>query len=145
MDVLLQSLLVWALTLTGCDDPGYLPKIEAVSHETLATKLCDLDYCTAVAYYDSQTETIFYDNRMDLKTDDGARGFLLHEMVHFLQDKNGEIKPEDMDCQTRIAIEHEAYRVQQFFLKEHQKDTFQIDMAVAVLPSLCAEEGETVK
>ncbi|HEC75084.1 MAG TPA: hypothetical protein ENI26_12060 [Methylophaga aminisulfidivorans] len=145
MDVLLQSLLVWALSLTRYDDPGYLPKIEAVSHKALATKLCDSDFCTAVAYYDSDTETIFYDNRMKLKSDDGARGFLLHEMVHFLQHKNGEIDPQDIDCKTRVAIEHEAYRVQQFFLKEHHKDTFQIDMAVAVLPSLCADEVEQVK
>ncbi|BDZ73990.1 hypothetical protein GCM10025856_17090 [Methylophaga marina] len=59
MDFLIQSLFVWALTLTGYEDPNYLPDIKAVSHQTLATTLCKSSYCTAVAYYDKNTETIF--------------------------------------------------------------------------------------
>ena len=140
MEALMQSLFVWALTLTTYPDPGSLPKITAVSHDTLANSVCDADYCTAVAYYDKDTKTIFYDKRMALKTDHGARGFVLHEMVHFLQHQNGELDQPVLDCESRIDIEREAYRVQQFFLKEHQQDTFQIDLAVAVLPSLCAEQ-----
>ncbi|WP_417499626.1 hypothetical protein [Methylophaga sp.] len=144
MDFLIQSLFVWALTLTGYEDPNYLPDIKAVSHQTLATTLCKSSYCTAVAYYDKNTETIFFDNRMDIKTDDGARSFIVHEMVHFLQHKNGKINSKELDCKTRIEIEREAYRVQQFFLKEHHKDTYQIDMAMAVLPSLCSEQTENL-
>ncbi len=142
MDALIQSLFVWAVTLTGYHDPGTLPNLSAVAHDSLTETVCDSDYCTAVAYYDLDTETIYYDKRMALDSDHGARGFVLHEMVHFLQHKNGIMAQSDNSCESRIELEREAYRVQQFFLKEHKQDTFQIDLAVAVLPSLCAEQIE---
>lgn len=142
MDALLQSLFVWAVTLTAYSDPGYLPKLSAVTQETLSSTLCGGNYCTAVAYYDTDTETIFYDKRMALASDHAARGFVLHEMVHFLQHKNGVMETTDTSCERRIELEREAYRVQQFFLEAHKMDTLQVDLAVAVLPSLCAEQQE---
>lgn len=139
MDALIQSLFVWAVTLTGYTDPGSLPEVSAVSKTHLAESVCEGDYCTAVAYYDSDSQTIFYDERMELAEDHGARGFIVHEMVHYLQHQHG-ILDDDSDCENRVLLEREAYRVQQYFLQEHKQDTFQIDLAVAVLPSLCAEQ-----
>lgn len=137
MQELLYSLMVWAVTLTGYEQPVELPTVEALSHQQLVKTLCDDQFCTAVAYYDTETQTIYYDERMQLQQDQSARGFIVHEMVHYLQDINGELIPDEMSCEERIEKELEAYRVQQFFLQEHRQPTLQIDLAVAVLANVC--------
>jgi hypothetical protein len=137
MQELINSLLVWAVTLTGYQQPVDLPVVEAVSHQQLVKTLCEDQFCTAVAYYDTDTQIIYYDERMQLEQDQSARGFIVHEMVHYLQDLNGELVPAEMSCEQRIEKEQEAYRVQQYFLREHREPTFQIDLAVAVLANVC--------
>lgn len=137
MQELINGLLVWAVTLTGYEQPVDLPVVEAVSHQQLVKTLCEDQFCTAVAYYDTDTQIIYYDERMQLEQDQSARGFIIHEMVHYLQDLNGELVPSEMSCEQRIEKEQEAYRVQQYFLQEHKEPTFQIDLAVAVLSNVC--------
>ncbi len=137
MQELINGLLVWAVTLTGYEQPVDLPVVEAVSHQQLVKTLCEDQFCTAVAYYDTDTQIIYYDERMQLEQDQSARGFIIHEMVHYLQDLNGELVPAEMSCEQRIEKEQEAYRVQQYFLREHREPTFQIDLAVAVLANVC--------
>jgi hypothetical protein len=137
MQELINGLLVWAVTLTGYEQPVDLPVVEAVSHQQLVKTLCKEQFCTAVAYYDTDTHIIYYDERMQLEQDQSARGFIIHEMVHYLQDLNGELVPAEMSCEQRIEKEQEAYRVQQYFLREHREPTFQIDLAVAVLANVC--------
>jgi len=137
MQELINGLMIWAVTLTGYEQPAEQPKVEAVSHQYLVKTLCDDQFCTAVAYYDTDTQTIYYDERMQLEQDQSARGFIVHEMVHYLQDLNGELVPDEMSCEQRIEKEYEAYRVQQYFLREHRQPTFQIDLAVTVLTNVC--------
>ncbi len=137
MQELINSLMVWAVTLTSYEQPLKLPTVEAVSHQQLLQTLCDDQFCTAVAYYDTETRTIYFDERMELEQDQSTRGFIVHEMVHFLQDINGELVPDEMSCEQRIEKEQQAYRVQQFFLREHRQPTYQIDLAVAVLANVC--------
>ena len=137
MQELINSLMVWAVTLTSYEQPLKLPTVEAVSHQQLLQTLCDDQFCTAVAYYDTETRTIYFDERMELEQDQSARGFIVHEMVHFLQDINGELVPDEMSCEQRIEKEQQAYRVQQFFLREHRQPTYQIELAVAVLANVC--------
>lgn len=141
MQDLIHGLMIWAVTLTGYEQPEALPEVKAVSHQQLMETLCADQFCTAVAYYDTQSRIIYYDERMPLEQDQNARGFIIHEMVHYLQDLNGELKPAAMDCEQRIEKEKQAYRVQRFFLREHQEPTFQIDLAVAVLDSVCKDEN----
>ena len=102
MQELINSLMVWAVTLTSYEQPLKLPTVEAVSHQQLLQTLCDDQFCTAVAYYDTETRTIYFDERMELEQDQSARGFIVHEMVHFLQDINGELVPDEMSCEQRI-------------------------------------------
>lgn len=137
MQDIIQGLMVWAVTLTGYEQPAELPTIEAVSHPQLVKTLCDNQFCTAVAYYDTESQTIYHDERMQLDRDHSARGFIIHEMVHYLQDLNGELMPAEMSCEQRIEKEQEAYRVQRHFLREHRQPTFQMDLAVSMLANVC--------
>jgi hypothetical protein len=137
MQDIIQGLMVWAVTLTGYELPAEPPRVEAVSHQQLVKTLCDDQFCTAVAYYDTKTQTIYHDERMQLDLDQSARGFIVHEMVHYLQDLNGELIPDEMSCEQRIEKEQEAYRVQRYFLREHRQPTFQLDLAVSVLANVC--------
>ena len=88
MQELINDLMIWAVTLTSFEQPIKLPTVEAVSHQQLLQTLCDDQFCTAVAYYDTETRTIFYDERMELQQDQSARGFIVHEMVHLYQMQN---------------------------------------------------------
>ncbi|AFI83362.1 hypothetical protein [Methylophaga nitratireducenticrescens] len=137
MQELINSLLVWVVASTGYEQPVELPRIEAVTHQQLIQTLCNDQFCTAVAYYDSNLQTIYYDERMQLTHDANARGFIVHEMVHYLQDINGELAADEMNCEQRIEKERQAYRVQQHFLQENQQSTHQIDLAVTLLGKIC--------
>lgn len=137
MQELINSLMVWVVTSTGYEQPVDLPAVEAVTHQQLIQTLCDDQFCTAVAYYDSNLQIIYYDERMQLAEDLNAKGFIVHEMVHYLQDINGELAPGEMSCEQRIEKERRAYRVQQHFLQEHQQPTYLIDLAITVLGKIC--------
>lgn len=136
MRELMESLLLWTVALTGYEQPGKLPVIEAVSQQHLIQTLCGNQHCTALAYYDTDTQTIYYDERMRLEHNQSARSYIVHEMVHYLQDLNGELLPA-MHCEERIDKEREAYRIQQHFLHEHQQPASQIEMAIVLLANVC--------
>lgn len=134
----LQSLMLWAVTLTGYPLPDALPKVETMPHQALAEILCAGKFCNAVAYYDPKTQTIYYDDRMQLKQERNAQGFIVHEMVHYLQHKqNADFDAAILPCEQRMQLEREAYRVQRFFLREHKYNTYQIDLALTALSSFC--------
>ncbi len=144
MNELFSSLLLWATTLTGYQYPLELPQIIALDPTEITETLCDGKFCTAVAYYDEKTKTIYYDNRIDLKKEHGGRSFVVHEMVHYIQDKMGKLVTAQQSCELRIELEREAYRVQRYFLVEHDQDVLQIDLAITVLDSVCAESESTL-
>lgn len=129
--------MLWAITLTGYPEPDALPSIEPVSHQHLIDTLCGGQYCTAVAYYDPEKRTIFYDQRIKPKQERLAQGFLLHELVHYLQHQQSAFSMTELNCEMRMAMEREAYRVQRFFLREHNENTYQIDLAISALSALC--------
>lgn len=137
MNELVNSLLVWAVTLTGYAEPLTLPTLEAMSKATLSSTLCEGKLCTAVAYYDAKTQTIYYDETLNLKQSNRSRSFILHELVHHLQYQSNQVDANSAACETRIKLEQEAYRVQRYFLLEHDADTLEIDLAINVLNGVC--------
>lgn len=137
MDELVNSLLVWAITLTGYAEPTSIPKLESVSKQTLARTLCEGKLCTAVAYYDAAKQTIYYDQTLNLTTSNHSRSFILHELVHHLQYQAKKVDANTADCKMRIQLEKEAYRVQRYFLLEHHEETLEIDLAINVLNGVC--------
>lgn len=137
MQELLGSLLMWVVSLSLYPDPASLPKISALSHAELVEKLCAGYECNALAYYDDESETIFYDDRLELDNSLTAQGFLVHELVHYLQDKAGKMDNKPLACEQYMALERESYLIQQQFLRHHQTMTYQIDMAIRMIGNMC--------
>jgi hypothetical protein len=93
--------------------PVALPEIIRVPHERIEEMVCNAK-CAALAVY-RPGEGIFLDEKLKPETDLFARSILLHELVHYVQDMNGE--HEDMrPCMRWYQREQEAYAIQKIFL-----------------------------
>lgn len=137
MQEVLQALFLWALTLSGYPDPGHIPRLQPVPYEHLVSEVCADRHCAAIAYYNGDDQTIYIDSRLNLATDHQARSYIVHEMVHYLQDQAGFLDADRLPCEARIELELEAYRVQRHFLKEHNESTHQIDLATSFIKKTC--------
>ncbi len=103
------ELLVAAQLLTGYEAPDHAPAIEFVSHAELERKACDSP-CEIYGWY-PLGGTIYLDERLDPLNNLAARGILMHEIVHFLQESAG-VYAEETPCVAWTLREREAYVVQ---------------------------------
>lgn len=137
MQEVLSSLLMWAVSLSAYPEPALMPTLTPVTHSSLVNTLCDGRECNALAYYEDKSSTIFYDEKMNLDSSITARGFIVHELVHYLQDKAGKMADMPLPCQTQMMLEREAYLVQKEFLRQHHTMTYEVDMAIRLLGKIC--------
>ena len=121
---LIAYLLSWAVFYTGYDMPAEPPTIVYVTHQYFVdSPLCKgIDTierpCTIrAAYNDYNSGVIEVDEKF--KNDTGAyiKSIIVHEMVHYLQDKSGRWKdlyklPDILYCQERSYRQREAYMAQ---------------------------------
>ena len=137
MQHFLNGLLMWAVSVSQYPEPASMPDLKALSHRQLVNVVCAGKPCNAVAYYDHHASIIYYDDNLDIQNSDVARGFIVHELVHFLQDEAGKMKKTPLPCEDYVALEREAYRAQQAFLMQHQKMTNEVETAIRLLGGLC--------
>ncbi len=94
--------------LSHYTQPESPPEIRPVSYSRLIEMLCEGTDCNAIAYSDDKQATIFYDDRLELEHNIGAQGFIVHEMVHYLQHQAGLMNGKSMACEQRMQLEREA-------------------------------------
>lgn len=135
MQEIIGTLLLMAVNFSQYDMPEQHPLIEAVNHQQLIDTLCEGKECNALAYYDDKKNTIFYDNKLT-KDSIIAQGYIVHEMVHFLQYQHDAVV-EEPNCKHRMLLEREAYQVQQRFLRSNHIMTYDVDMAIRLLSGVC--------
>ena len=123
MQTLLLELVTTAALLTGYEVPSnQLPSIEFLSAQKLEEiYVCHhqgknlLDSQSVLGLYSRESKTIFLNEDFD-KNSVLARGILLHEIVHYLQDLN------DMYSKWKCAYgqpdESEAYRIEARYLED---------------------------
>ncbi len=90
-----------------------VPEILRVPHDRIEAIVCNAR-CAALAAY-RPGEGIYLDDTLKPETDLFARSILLHELVHYAQDMNGEhgdMRP----CMRWYQREQEAYAIQKIFL-----------------------------
>ncbi|WP_297811469.1 hypothetical protein [uncultured Methylophaga sp.] len=137
MQHLLSGLVMWAASISPYPEPTSMPGLKAITHRQLEVILCAGKPCNAVAYYDHHASIIYYDEAMDIENDIQAKGFIVHELVHYLQDEAGTMKDAPLPCDVYVALEQEAYQVQQQYLMQHQTLTYEVEAAVRLLDGLC--------
>lgn len=135
MQDIIGTLLLMAVNFSQYDMPEQQPLIEAVNHQQLIDTLCEGKECNALAYYDDKKNTIFYDDKLT-KDSIIAQGYIVHEMVHFLQYQHDAVV-EEPNCKQRMLLEREAYQVQQRFLRSNHIMTYDVDMAIRLLSGVC--------
>lgn len=113
MTDLYAALLSWAIQLSGYPTPTVLPIVAMVSHSELERLACAGRTCRVLGWY-AGGDTVYLDERMDVRrTFDSS--ILVHEFVHYLQGASGRYSVH-YDCAESIALEREAYGVQQSYL-----------------------------
>jgi hypothetical protein len=113
---LVAGLLAWISAHTSYAVPGQTPAVAIVPHAYIEALACN-GPCEALGVY-PDGNIVYIDDALRIDTNVCARSVLLHELVHYLQDRKGRFF--NLDPVTRAhAREHEAYAVQKAYLGEN--------------------------
>ena len=116
MNLIVAGLLAWIGTHTSYALPNEPPAVALVPHAQIAQLACG-GPCEALGVYPDKN-VVYIDDGLQIETNVCARSVLLHELVHYLQNRNHRFAniPAVLRPQMR---EHEAYGVQQMYLAEN--------------------------
>ena len=115
MNMIVVSLLTWITTHTNYPMPDQTPVVVLAPHAYIEQLACG-EPCDALGVY-PDGNVIYIDDALQVDRNVCAKSVLLHELVHYLQDKNERF--EDIPPMVRqMYREHEAYGVQKKFLAE---------------------------
>ena len=97
------------------------PALRQVSRTILQRRACDGRPCPALAYYDRAGKTIYLLTSLDFG-ETLARGVLVHEMVHYVQDRTNSWEPagEEDECRASLKRELDAFVIQERYLAHKQ-------------------------
>ncbi len=106
---LVAKLLVSIQLLAGFDLPAEPPKVVFVPQEQLQEAACD-GPCDVYGWF-PPGRVIYLNVRLDPLRDIVARGILVHELVHYLQQESG-IFQASGGCRAWLERERQAYDIQ---------------------------------
>jgi hypothetical protein len=114
-----QEIFTDASKLSGYTIPEILPEIHRVSHRVIVNETCGEDECSRYAAA-APNKPILVDETLDLnKVEDYS--FVLHEAIHVLQfAAKGITDIESLSCNETLALEKEAYHLQQKYLEKQR-------------------------
>ena len=113
MPELVDSLLDTIARMSNYRKPDITPRVSKVSRAEIERTICG-GPCPVKAYHLPQAG-IFLDDSLTPETNLVHRSILFHELVHFLQDVNGEYASLD-ECGRWLEREREAYWLQNQYL-----------------------------
>jgi hypothetical protein len=113
MPELVDSLLDTIARMSNYRKPDFTPRVSKVARAEIERTVCS-GPCPVKAYHLPEAG-IFIDDSLIPETDLVHRSILLHELVHFLQDVNGEGAGLD-ECGRWLQREREAYWLQNQYL-----------------------------
>ncbi|HLF59156.1 MAG TPA: DUF6647 family protein [Alphaproteobacteria bacterium] len=111
--VIVASLLAWIGAHTNYTVPAGAPMVALVPHAFIAELAC-AEECPALGVY-PDGNVVYIDQDLQIDTNVCAQSVLLHELVHYLQDRDGRFLNVPPAIRSRLR-EHEAYAVQQAYL-----------------------------
>lgn len=139
MDTLIATLIAWAVANSQYPAPERPPAVEFRATAYFAEEVCPRDkvHCAPRGYYeDGSGQIVLHDSQQDLGVVN-ARAILLHEIVHYLQDSSGQWG--EKTCESWVAREHEAYRLQLLYMVSQGANPFSHAMPPGLSSHLCAE------
>ena len=116
---LIVGLLAWLNMHTGYAVPVKEPVIAFVPHSALEQMACR-GPCPVLGFY-ADENVVYLEDRLNLETNVCARSILLHELVHYLQDRTDRFADEEDPAVRWQLREMEAYRIQNYYLAMHGK------------------------
>ncbi|MEW8033067.1 MAG: hypothetical protein AB2540_16830 [Candidatus Thiodiazotropha endolucinida] len=110
-------LLSWVFTLSDFHRlDNECPEMQMVTHSWLEERACNGRSCKVLGWYPGDGDVVYLDDRMDLENNIFHTSVALHEIVHWLQGRQGAVLE---NCEQSIAAEREAYHIQSQFLVEY--------------------------
>lgn len=109
LKALVVQLLLAIQGLSGYSAPDQPPSVAFQPPEVLQQQACGAP-CNVLGWF-PPGRTIYLDDRLDPLNDLRARGILVHELVHFLQQEQNGV-PTGSPCAVWLAREREAFDIQ---------------------------------
>ena len=117
-DQTLAALLLELFTaihgISGYPIPAAVPEVHVLSLQQLQARVCSYA-CPVRAFY-LKGEGVFIEQSLDFHADAKARAILLHELVHHVQILSARFDSLS-ECEAWYAREHEAYQIQNEYLR----------------------------
>jgi hypothetical protein len=113
MSELVESLLDTISRMSNYQKPDTMPRVSKIARAEIERTICS-GPCPVKAWHMPEGG-IFLDGSLTPETDLVHRSILLHELVHYLQEINGEGASMD-ECNRWLHREQEAYRLQNQYL-----------------------------
>jgi hypothetical protein len=110
---LIDSLIDAITRLSSFRKPATMPRVTRVSRAEIERTICS-GPCMVKAWY-LPGEGIFFDESLTPETNLIHRSILLHELVHFVQEVNGDAAALD-PCHRWVQREQQAYELQAQYL-----------------------------
>lgn len=114
-EALMTMLFLFAQEHTGYFTLLSMPTVVKMPHQKMEEIACASKPCTVSGLYMGEND-IYLDDSLDLENSLLAQGIVLHEMIHYLQHKVGQMPIPNHDCAGIIRSERQAYRIQNSFL-----------------------------
>ena len=114
---LVSELLLAIHLLSGYAIPEEPPRVEFLPHSELEERACGRP-CQVYGWF-PPGQTVYLDDRLNPLVSMAARGILLHELVHFLQQEEGTFAVAP-NCDAWLDREREAYDIQIRWLAEQR-------------------------
>ncbi len=109
-------LLAWIHATAGYAVPDTAPRVEFVQPRLIADIMCDAQAkCPVLAMY-LRGDTIFLDERLDVRGNDYHTSILLHELVHYAS--SSRVGASARTTAKAGKEEEEAFRLQAVWLRE---------------------------
>ena len=109
----ITALLGWTVQLSSYGMPEEPPRVEYRPQSFFVEQVCQSERCRTLGWY-NHDGIVFIDERLRGRDDRFTRSLLVHEFVHYLQDKSG--KYDAGDCSEHVKREREAYAIQREYV-----------------------------
>lgn len=135
---MVAELLMVVQAFTSYELPETSPRVEFLPQAELQERACGAP-CQVFGFF-PPGDVILLDERLDPLGNEAARGILLHELVHYMQQENGAF-PGETGCQRWRSRELEAFDVQIRWLSERNAPLYALGRNSRLPMHACRDEG----